>query len=528
MAQKKTQNKKNLPQNRFRIDEDVLKIETEEINYNLDSDPDLENDSDLIKFEFNMIELPFFTKDKKVEEGKARKYIFSERDKSYMRVVPSGDPELISNKIPQEFDEKIFYGILKLSKEQRSKEIVTDYFTLSKAADVHYNDLHRIKDSHERLSNCKIEMHNLFYDAGLRSKMDGKEEFSVLQSKVEYTFKKMQELSEEKRDKYKKFFRNSKISEIIILTLSDKVYKNIERKGFLYFDSKNLLEIDNATARKLFMLITKWHGWEKKPVIKRSCRFLASRIPLSWEKNSIRSSVNYLENACSMLQKKKLINSFSLTRTKPVENSYIEFHFSGENSKLIDYNLQAASITTGHENIVIDGIEDEFLDDKQMNIFDALPERDLDSLISRLPENMRTESNINLLKQYSGSGVEYIVSAIEYTKKHCKENFDAYLAKCLADDWAKGEREKQVVEERKKNEQIRKEADKTAKQKKTAEKFYSSMSGDDLEKIHREAEASMYYKFTFKDKVDRGEIDKKEALKEVSLVLISGKIEKDR
>ncbi|HRQ71302.1 MAG TPA: hypothetical protein PLW78_13480, partial [bacterium] len=182
--------------------------------------------------------------------------------------------------------------------------------------------------------------------------------------------------------------------------------------------------------------------------------------------------------------------------------------------------------TTGHENIVIDGIEDEFLDDKQMNIFDALPERDLDSLISRLPENMRTESNINLLKQYSGSGVEYIVSAIEYTKKHCKENFDAYLAKCLADDWAKGEREKQVVEERKKNEQIRKEADKTAKQKKTAEKFYSSMSGDDLEKIHREAEASMYYKFTFMDKVQQGEIKKADALKEVSLVLISGKIDK--
>lgn len=518
---------KNLPDKSFRIDESVLKIETEEINYNLDSDPELENNNDLIKFEFNMIELPFFTKDKKVEQGKARKYIFSERDRSYMRVVPSGDPELISNKIPQEFDEKIFYGILKLSKEQKSKEVVTDYFTLSKAANVHYNDLHRIKDSLERLSNCKIEMHNLFYDAGLRSRMDGKEEFSILQSKVEYTFKKVEELKPEKRERYKKYFRNSKISEIIILTLSDKVHNNIERKGFLYFDSKNLLEIENATARKLFILITKWHGWEKKPVIKRSCRFLASRIPLSWEKNSIISSVKYLENACKMLVKKNLITSYKLTRTKPAVNSYIEFYFLKERTRLIDYNLEAAGVTTGLENITIDGIEDEFLNDRQLNLFNMLPEETVNALMMMMPEKHRTDANLEMLRQHSMYGAEYLVSAIEYTNKNSRDNYDAFLVKCLKEDWAKSEREKKAKKEAvaaMEQDEKNYDANRVDDFKKEAEKIYSKLSGDELTKQNMTSESSMFYKFAYKDKVDSGEMEKAHALKEVSIFLISAKL----
>lgn len=517
---------KNLPEKKSKIDDDILMIETEEINYDLDSDPELESNSDLIKFEFNMIELPFFTKDKNVENGKARKYIFSERDKSYMRLIPDGDKELISNKIPQEFDEKVFYGILKLSKEQNSKEVITDYFTLAKASNVHYNHLERLKDSLERLRRCTIEMNNLFYDAEARSKFDGKKEFNLLQNKEEYTFKKMQELNPEKREKYKKFFRNSKISEILVLTISDPVYKNIERKGFLYFDTKNLLDIESATARKLYMLITKWHGWQKKPIIKRSCRFLASRIPLSWEKNSIRSSVCSLENACNVLKKKALIQDFILTKTKPAENSYIEFVFARESSRLIDYNLRAAGTTTGHEGMIIDVVEDEFLDERQMSLFPGnMSEDEFEGIIQLLPEQYRTTANIDFLKIFAAKGREYIITSIEYAKKNYKENFDAYLRMTFEKDWAKNERERKIMADQKEAIENQRESDRTASQKKAAEKIYSEMTAEQLDTIHREAESSMYYKFTFREKVEKQEIEKETALREVSLVLISGKIE---
>jgi len=508
------------------IDLDVKKIELEEINYNLDSDLDLETNSELIKYEFNMIELPFFTKDRNIEEGKARKYTFSERDKSYMIVSPSGKPGLISNKIPQEFDEKIFYGILKLSKEQNSKEVITDYFTLAKVSGVHYNDLGRVKDSLERLSNSKIELHNLFYDAVAKSRLNGSDEFSILQRKQEYTLKSVLNLSEDKREKYKKYFRNSKILEILVLTLADNVYKNIEHKGFLYFNQKELLEIDNATARKLFILITKWQGWEKKQVIKRSCRFLASRIPLSWEKTNIPGTINVIESAVNQLKKKNLINDFVLSRTKPLTNSYIEFNFGNIRNKVSDYNLRAAGVTTGHEDIIIDAVEDEFLNDKQLNLFADISESELSSILERIPEKHRTPSNIETIKHFTNSGVEYIIAAIEYTKKHCKDNFDAYLSKCLLENWAKGEREKQELEIKKENEEKQKSADDSERLRQSAEHTYNKMKSPELEKMHQEAERSSYYRFVLKDKVEKEEMTRDDALKEASIVLISGKIEK--
>jgi len=305
-------------------DEQIIMIKEDIINYELDDDVEANN---LIKYEFNMIELPFFTRNKKVENGRAKRYTFSERNKSYMRVVPSGDPQLISNKIPQEFDEKIFYGILKLSREQNSKEVITDYFTLAKSANVHYNHLERIRDSLERLNSTSIEIRNLFYNADNKQGMTTKEDFRILQHLTTITFEDIKELEPDKQEYYKKYFRNSKISEVLIIGISDYMYRNIEQKGFLYFNQESLLDVENAAARKLYILITKWHGWEKKNIMRRSCRFLASRIPFSWEKTAIPGTVKSLEKACQVLKEKNLLLDYLVIRRKPLTKSLIVFSF---------------------------------------------------------------------------------------------------------------------------------------------------------------------------------------------------------
>lgn len=501
----------------------VEKIEIEEINYDLDSDPELEENSELIKYEFNMIELPFFTKDKTIEDNKARKYTFSEKDNSYMQIVPSGDPGLISNKIPQEFDEKVFYGILKLSKEQNSREVITDYFTLAKVSEVPYKNLERLKDSLQRLRRTTIEMNNIFYDAFIKKKTDGNQDFNILQNKEEYTFKEVQKFPDDLKWKYQKYFRNSKISEILVLTLADKIYKNIEHKGFLYFNQKELLGIDNATARKLFILIKKWHGWQKKSVIRRSCRFLSSRIPLSWEKKTISSSINTLESACKMLKDKNLILNFALLKTSPVKNSYIEFHFSEESSKLIDYNMKAASVTTGHEEMIIDEIEDEFLDDRQTSIFEIDNKTEFDVLFSTLPEQSRTESNKRILIEHNSKGIEYLRSSIEYAKKNYKDNFDAYLRMTLESDWSKGDREKAAIIKKKTEKEKEKEKTKNEDLRKSAEKKYNSMTPEEMESLYHETRDSMYFKMVLQKKIDKGEMTEEEALKEAALLVIIGK-----
>ncbi len=502
------------------IDEDVRVIETEEINYDLDSDTELESNLELIKYEFNMIELPFFTKDKKVADGKARKYIFSEKDNSYMRVIPSGDKELISNKIPQEFDEKVFYGILKLSREQNSKEVVTDYFTLAKVSNVHYNDLGRIKDSLERLRRSVIEINNLFYDAIKRARSDGKEEFNILQYKKEYTFKETFELPEEKREKYRKYFRNSKINEILVLTLADNVYKNIEYKGFLYFNQKELLEINNATARKIFLLITKWQGWEKKSSIKRSCRFLASRIPLSWETKNISSSINTMESACNTLKERNLIDGFILIRTKPVSNSYIEFFFDDKRDKIADYNIKAASTTTGHEGMVIDAVQDEFLDDRQASLFDVAGYDKSEEILSLLPADHRTETVKKVLAQYSQASIEYIRSNIKYTLMNCKDNFPAYLNRSLKEDWGVALREKEEQSKKEKEHERKRGEEEEARKKEkdmAVEKAVNAMSEEELRKY--KVKDKYYYRNILEEKVKKGELSEIEAIKDAVKVI---------
>ena len=367
------------------IDLDTTKIELEEINYDLDSDTELENNYDLIKYEFNMIELPFFSKDKKIEKGKARKYIFSKKDNSYMQITPTNKPG-ITSKIPQEFDEKVFFGILKLSREQQSIEVVTDYFTLAKASGVSYHKLGRIKDSVLRLRLCEIEFNNLFYNAAHRKKMDGNHSLNILQDKKEYTLKQTANFPEDQKEHYKKYFRNSKITEILVLTLTKDIYDNIENKGFLYFDQKKLLDISNATARKIYLLITKWKGWENKNYIRRSCRFISSRIPLSWESRNIANTLKTIEKSCEILKNAELIKDYEFNKTKPVGNSYVTFIFNSDHNKIDSYNTKASRTPTGHEELIINNVEDEYLDDRQTTLFDDQGELDLKKKEQELKE----------------------------------------------------------------------------------------------------------------------------------------------
>lgn len=525
MVKKKNEKLPRINESSGRLDEELVKITEEEINYELDDEQELENNSDLIKYEFNMIELPFFTKDKNVDSGKARRYTFSEKNQSYMRVIPAGDPELLSNKIPQEFDEKIFYGILKLSREQNSKEIITDYFTLAKAANVHYNHKERIKDAIQRLSRCTIELNNLFYSSILKQKVLGNKPFYILQHAHTYSLEKESTLPPEQRGKYKKYFRNSKITEILIISISDEMYRNIEHKGFLYFDHKALLEVNNATARKLFMLITKWQGWEKKPSIKRSCRFLASRIPLSWEKNTIRSTVDSLDKACMVLKKKDLIIDYVLNKTKPVRNSYIEFYFGvDKNDKVAGYNINASGVTTGHENMAIDGIEDEFLNNDQVSIFDNLEKDEkMKEIISHLPDRYKTSTNISVLKEYSHMGTEYCISSIQYAVRKHKENFNAYLMLTLKNNWAKGqiEQKKVVIENNLPDieEELRK---KDREHKENALKRIDGLTPEEYDAYALKAQTTAVYKMVYKEKIEKNMISWDDAIREVVLVLLSG------
>lgn len=494
----------NLPKKKQRFEQqDIINSarEIEEFEYQLESD------ADLIKYEFNLIELPFFTKDKKVRENVSRRYIFSENES--MLLTPSAKDGVISHKILQEFDEKIFYGILRLAREQKSGKIITDYYSLAKISGVDYHRfLERIKDSVERLSEVDIEFNNLFYDARFRRKVKGKDHFRLLQRARIYKFDDIVDLNsdidldESERETCKKYFFKRRMSEILILELANHIYSNMANKGFLAFSHSNLLLIDNSTARKLYVLITKWHGYDLKNVAEsnsliRDCKFIASRIPLSWQTSTnIRDSIDSIESAAEILKSQNLIKDYVLTKTKPLSDSVIEFVFYPSNDVISKYNVLAASQITGQENSRIVRINDE----KQATIFDMVPTADVENLFREVPEAERTESVKKLLEKFASKGSDYIKSNILYTNANCPENYPGYLSRALADDFAAIEREKAELKakqekEKKEREAAAEAAEKARKeelQRKAAEK-YNNMSEEEKVAFHKELRRKPFF-----------------------------------
>lgn len=336
-------------------------VTTEEEKYFLDSD-DIPCDS--IKYEFNMIEFPFFSKDKHVKDHTEKKYTFDEKKDQFVLITPPSGTHYTTHKVPQEFDEKIFYAISKLLEEQNStKYVIADYYTIMKYANIKYDGrtLERTKEALQRLQGSNIHIKNLYYDAfarsmGMKTFSKSTANFSIIDSLVAYTLKKVLNLDGELRDKAYKYFQGRKIEEIIVIRLNENLMNNLDAKGYKYFKASDLLEIDNSIARKLFILLTKWKFWEKTDYIVRTSRFLSSRIPLSWKDKNIKYTVNALEKAFGYLKKLGKIEDYELIKDKTYAQSKFKIYFI--KVEVLDDINKKLSVETGTEMLeMVDEIE---------------------------------------------------------------------------------------------------------------------------------------------------------------------------
>lgn len=459
----------------------------------------LEKDDSLIAYEFNLIELPFFSKDDHIEANVSKKYVFSPN--SYMQVFPSSD-EASGQKILMDFDEKVFYGIMKLYKKQ-GKKIITNIHELLSLSGVQVTGVNyeRAKSSIYRMKGCQIRFSNSLYSAEERSMLKQDKTISIIQEAEIVSHEKMEEMGAKERSKYEKYF-NGRIKEIVAITLSDFIAANIESKGFLTYDADKLIDIGSASARKIYVMVKKWQGWEKKDIIKRSCRFIASRIPLSWEYSNIPSTVRNIDRSCKILKDKGLIEDYLMERAKPLKDSMITFFFSGsEDSKreeIIRKNNLNNVVTTGHEELSILDVQD-FLDEKQTSIFDlATVEGEVsERMVSLLPEVARTDGIRHEIEKYlKEKGPVYVESNIRYSLANAKDSLAGYLVQSLRKDYGAGMRLAMEAERKKKEEaaeEKRIEEEKKLRQEKTAKrrdylrKFYELMSEEDKKLVQREA-----------------------------------------
>lgn len=475
----------NVPAVKLREEKEIFNID---YNFNLDESK--------IKYEFNLIELPFFSKDKKVKDAVIKNYVFSEKYNSYMRVIPSSDPFAISNKILQEFDEQVFYAILELYNIQQSDTIITDYFTLAKIAKISYkNQLNRLKDSLQRLQKVEVELNNIFYSTELKNILNDKVSLHILDQLRIIEFRELIDMPNDKQSLYRKYFRNSKIKEIIEMRINDYILRNMKNKGFLYFDTVKLLQMNNATARKLYILLVKWQGWEKKQKIKRSCKFLASRIPLSWHSTNVPGTIRTLNKACSNLKDNELIKGFKINKTKPLYNSYIEFEFF---DKGLDREVNLSEINkilvqeTGQENLQIEKVEDmEIVEAEIIDI--SADDGKLDELRDLCSEygQMAYEVAKGEVNKYNYD-IDYLLFCFRYTFEKQPKNPVSYFRTIVDKLHAEfknfqllKEKKEKIIEDKQNEEESRKQKEEEEYQKleKAIIDYWNKLSMDDKSQL---------------------------------------------
>lgn len=333
-------------------------VTTEEEIYSLDNEDRVLEMSNTIKYEFNMIEFPIFSKDKSVKDHTEKKYIFNEKEDQFVLVTPPTGTRFTTHKVPQEFDEKIFYVLTRMVEEQKSRFIIADYYTIMQYASLKYCgfNLTRTKEALERLIGSNIYIKNLYYDAFAKS--IGEEQFknatvtfSIIDYVKEYTFEKAKYLDGDLRERAKKYFQGRRIDEILVIKFSDIIMDNIDAKGFKYFKIDDLLKIDNSIARKLYIMLTKWKYWNKSDCIVRTSRFLASRIPLSWKDKNVKYTVNALEKAFKCLKELGKIADYELIKDKTY--AYSKFKIYLNKVEVLDNINKKLCVETGTEMLEI-------------------------------------------------------------------------------------------------------------------------------------------------------------------------------
>ncbi|MGL6119751.1 MAG: hypothetical protein ACRC0V_04530, partial [Fusobacteriaceae bacterium] len=250
-------------------------------------------------------------------------------------------------------------------------------------------------------------------------------------------------------------FRNSKIKEIIQVKFSSHFFENVIRKGYLYFDRQDLLQIENPISRTLFLMLTKWRN--KELYIKRYSNFLASRIPLSWKKNNIPGTLARLKEAFEILKKNRVIKEFRFSSENRGINSYFEIWFDEVHNKnyllknksleSLNGNQEAFEITNQISEILnYDVLKNETILENFKTKDNAVGEvpliekeitKQTRELLALLPEKARTLTTMEkkVEKAIKKHGYDYTKGAVLYTNANAKSSFGKYFDGTIAQNW---------------------------------------------------------------------------------------------
>ncbi len=387
---------------------------------------ELEKNRDLVRMEMNIIEFPIFSRSNLIKLNQVKKYYFATDKSSYLEVIPA-----VGTSIPGEFEERVFIALLKIFKNNgykntfycKASEIIDNMnVSNTKSKKAFYS---KVKQSISKLTTTTFRFKNLFYSNELQDVVDDLIETNILT----YRLVSFKEANFYEKD----YFNDKRIKEIYKITVSQHFYENIIKKGYLVFDADELLNIKDSVTRSIYTMITKWRN--NKLYLKRPSFYIARRVPLAWNKHSIKKTVPKIEKSLKELKEHNYITDYIFYKNDKLEKSEFEIFFSEEHNKIkreIFYDEKSDFNKMVHyeevrlnESLSLEVEKTEFSNEltEILNIFGERGQK-----LKTLPQVIK-----EALKKYD---LNYILGCAEYTMLNCKVSLIKYFKDTLENNWA--------------------------------------------------------------------------------------------
>lgn len=455
---------------------------TEYIEENIYIDEKTIKNKDLIRIDMNLVQFPIFSKNTKRKVNQVVTYFFNQNRDTHITVTPrAGDY------IPGELEEKIFIVLMQIMKENNmSKKFIVTSTQIKEKLNMNtsrYGSI--VKNSLLRLATSNYSFKNTLYSS---------ETNSVISETVVTTIFSIKfiTLSSTENKKYRDKIKDKRIKEIYEINMSEHFYKNVIQKGYMVYNGKTLLEIENSTARTIYMLVEKLRF--SSLYLKLDTIFLIKRIPLKFERKNLPQTIKTLEKSLQELVSKSLIKDFKFLKESTWEKSEIEIIFdeisNAEKQERFfkdrnDFSKLLVDLTlseTAHD--IIDKIADKEVD--EISTLQGLNSSEkINEIINLMPKKAKELKTLpkavkEAIDEYGYDKVEAVAI---YMKKQNVEKIRAYFLKALKENW-----EIEQMESSKKDKKIEldKEDFQTLYSKDTLYEQYEALKTekrDEIEKI---------------------------------------------
>lgn len=289
------------------------------------------------EYNYTFLELPIFNRDRKIGEGVNKRYVFDEKNESYVEVKTSYFEEDGEYRNLNEFDEKIFYALIKLYWETRNDLIITDYFEILRTAKIAYNGatFKRVAEGMQRLLKTNIVINNI---KGLKNQtVNVLTELKVLERDADY------DVTDEQKEIAAKFFRNSKIKRILLVKLNPMIMEELKK-----IDVENLNILLRLNAKKIYVLIQKWFEYTRDLSYEKRFADISAFLPFNWSKTSVGRTIKYIADAFEELKYEGMIRKYEVVKLRPNSESYIKFQINERFFSTGDKDLESKNY---HESL---------------------------------------------------------------------------------------------------------------------------------------------------------------------------------